>query len=455
MKHFALALLVASSLLCCGAARAASRPHYGGQLRIATSAAAASLDPVDLNQSGSLAGRNLSHLIFDTLVTLDDRGRPQPGLAASWQSESGDQRWQFKLRRNITFQDGTPCTADRVAASLRVANPSWRVVATEGSVVIERDSSSPNLPAELALGRNGIAKRDGSTPVGTGPFAVTAWTPGKRLALSAYNDYWRGRAFADAIEIVMGQPNREQMIALDLGKVDLIEVAPEQARRAAADGRHVESSAPAELMALVFARDPQSPAEEHAREALALSIDRSSLNNVLLQGGGEPAGALLPNWMTGYAFLFPTNADLAKARQLRGEDRQAFSWTMTYDANDPVARVVGERAALNAHDAGLALQVTNSGSADARLIRVPIVSLDSRIALTALAASLGLAPPTFSGDSAEDLYAAESKLLQSQRVIPLLHLRESSGIGTTVRNWGAAPDGEWRLDEIWLAAEKP
>ncbi len=455
MKRSGLVLLVASSLLFSAAARAVVRPHYGGTLRVATAAAPASLDPVDLNQSGSLAARNLSYLIFDTLVTLDDQGRPRPALAASWQPEPGNQRWRFTLRRGVSFQDGTPCTADRVAASLRVANPGWKVFASEDSVVIERDSPSLDLPAELASARNGIAKRDGSALSGTGPFAVTAWAPAKKLTLAAYNDCWRGRPFVDSIEVAMGQGYREQMLALDLGKADVIEIAPEQARRAAAGGRRVESSSPTELMALVFAHDPQSPAEEHWREALAFSIDRGSLNNVLLQGGGEPAGGLLPNWMTGYAFLFPASADLAKARQVRGDSRQSSAWTLSYDPGDPVARMVAERTALNAHDAGLSLQLTSSAVADVRLVRVPIISLDSRIALAALAAAIGLTPPPFVGGSEQDLYSAESALLQSHRVIPLLHLRASCGAGGAVRNWSQGPDGTWRLDEVWQGPEKP
>src|SRR2546422_7007982 len=75
------------------------------------------------------------------------------------------------------------------------------------------------------------------------------------------------------------------------------------------EGRRVESSAPTELIALVFSRDRQSPEDGRLREALALSVDRGSMNTVLLQGGGEPAGGLLPNWMTGYAFLFPTRSE--------------------------------------------------------------------------------------------------------------------------------------------------
>jgi hypothetical protein len=84
-----------------------------------------------------------------------------------------------------------------------------------------------------------------------------------------------------------------------------------------------------------------------------------------------------------------------------------------------------------------------------------MVSLDARLALSHLAANLGLPQPGFSGSSPEDLYTAESELLRSQRVIPLLHLRVASGLGGNVRNWAQGQDGDWRIAEVWLAAEKP
>ena len=61
-----------------------------------------------------------------------------------------------------------------------------------------------------------------------------------------------------------------------------------------------------------------------------------------------PAGTLLPNWMTGYAFLFPADADVPRARQIRDEIGQVPSWSLGYDSADPVARVVAERVTLNA-----------------------------------------------------------------------------------------------------------
>ena len=460
MRPTVLALIAASSLLLLGSAHTATRPRYGGTLRIALRAAPAFLDPSDATQVSSLAGRNLSSLLFNTLVTLDDRGRPQPALAASWEAEPGNRRWQVQLRRDITFSDGTLLTPDAVAASLRVANPGWKIFPNGEGIMIERDSAAPDLLAELALPRNGIAKRDRERPLGTGPFTVTQWDPGRRIVLAAREDYWAGRPFVDSIEIDLGRSFREQLLSFDLGKTDVIEVAPEQARRAAAEGRRIESSAPAEIMALVFARERQTPDEGRVRTALALSIDRSSLNNVLLQGGGEPAGGLLPNWLSGYAFLFPTNVDLAKANQARGDARQASPWTLSCDGADPVARVMAERIALNAHDANLTLQPTDSATADLRLVRIPLSCCNARLVLAELAASLGLGaslpqPKVDAGsDSPEDLYAAESMLLQSQRVIPLLHLRISYGVSARVRNWTMGRDGTWRLPDVWLGAEK-
>jgi peptide/nickel transport system substrate-binding protein len=446
------------------AAPASTRPHYGGTLRVSIQEAPASLDPSDSAQPATPAWHSLSRLIFDTLVVLDERGRPQPALSPAWTADPGNQRWQFSVRRGPTFHDGIAVTPEAVAASLRAANPNWKVFASGEAVVVECDVPCPNLPAVLALPRYGIAKRSGGKLTGSGPFSIDRWDPAKKLVLTARDDYWGGRTFVDSIEIEMGKSFREQMIALDLGKADIVEIAPDQGRHAVLEGRRVETSAPAEWMALVFGHDVPSAEDGKLRQALALSIDRESLNNVLLQGGGEPAGGFLPNWLTGYAFLFPTTVDLQRARQVRGEVRITPSWTLGYDSSDPMARVIAERIALNARDAGLTVQFSNSPSSvslnpaaasDIRLVRVPIPSLDARVALGEVAASLGLPQPRFDGDSANNLYTAESALLQSQRVIPLLHLRNAVALSSRVMGWQADPDGSWRLANVWLETGKP
>jgi ABC-type transport system substrate-binding protein len=453
MKLSGFPLLVASSLLAAAALHAETRPAYGGTLRASVSIAPASLDPADASQPDSIARGNLTRLMFDTLVVMDGQARLKPALALSWRAESGNQRWQFWLRQGVHLHDGASLTPDMVAASLRTTNPGWKVFAATDSIVIESDVPAPDIPAQLAQARNAIAKRSAGKPVGTGPFRVVDFQPGKRLSLSAEEAYWGGRAFVDAIEIDLGRNGRDQLINLDLGKTDIAEVAAEQAHRAVVEGRRLISSEPLELMTLIFSGDPQSPDEAKLREALALSIDRASIRSVILQGIGEPTSAILPGWISGYAFVFPAGQNLQRARQLRGEVRQAPVWSLAYDGTDPLARVIAERIALNARDAGITLQTGITSKPTLKMVRIPLASLDARLALTSAAGVMGLAAPHFGGSSAEDMYQAENAILQTRGVIPLFQLPACYVVSPVVHDAMEDRAGNWHLENVWLGSK--
>ncbi len=455
MKRCSSLLLAASSLLWSGVASmpalAESRPHYGGTLRLAVKEAPQTLDPA---ASGVPIG--LSRLVFETLVALDDRGRPQPLLATSWQSDPGSQRWRFFLRAGVGFHDGAPLDSGTVAASLRNSNPEWKVIAAGDMVMIETESADPDLPAELALARNSIVRRSDSAKLsGTGPFAIAQWDAGKHAVLNASEQYWTGRPFLDTVQIDFGKNDRDQVLSLDLGKADVIEVASESIHRARAENRILMSSEPQELIVLVFAHDPRSEDEIHARNALALSIDTAAVNNVVLQGGGEPTGGILPNWLSGYGFVFSAAGNTERVRQERMQSKHLPAWTLGYDSSDTVAHVIAERVLLNARDAGITLQLTSTASSDLRLVRLPLASSDPHVALGELAKALQLPQPRFGNGSTGDLYSAEKTLLQSHRVIPLLHLRRAVALRTNVHDWSMLPDGTWQVSNVWLSGERP
>lgn len=259
----------------------------------------------------------------------------------------------------------------------------------------------------------------------------------------------------DAIEIELGKNYRDQLVALELGKAELVEVAPEQSRRVSMEGRRVISSGPMELVALLFTRDAQSPDDRLLREALAFSVDRASIRSVLLQGAGQTTGSILPNWMSGYGFVFLAEVDLPRARHLREQTRNAAEWTLGYDASDSTARSLVERIALNARDAGLSLRPTTGTAADLRLVRIPLDAADPWISLDSFAATLGFPKPTVNGGSAEDLYSAEKSALATQRLIPLFHLPATYAASSVLKNLTVRPDGRWGLADAWLGNAKP
>jgi peptide/nickel transport system substrate-binding protein len=452
MKRCFLILFAASNIWWSVTTFAASRPHYGGTLRLAVKESPTSVLPAELAASGLT---DLSRSVFETLVALDGQGHAQPLLATSWQPEPGNQRWHFFIRPGVNFSDGTPLDSTTVAASLRAADPEWKVLALGETIMIETESPDANVPAELALARNGIVHRTAEKPVGTGAFSIGQFDPGKHATLKANDQCWGGRPFLDSVEVDFSKSYREQMMLLDLGKADVVEVAPDNLRRAQAEGRITLSSQPSELMALVFAAEPRSEDELHARNALATSIDTAAITNVVLQSGGEPTGALLPNWVSGYAFVFSAGGEPDHAHHERLPAPHLPSWTLRYDASDPIAHVIAERILLNARDAGITLQLASSSIADLRLVRIPLPSTDPQVVLAEFARTLQLPSPKFAGNSTDDLYPAENTLLQSHRVFPLLHLRTGFALRPHVRNWITGPDGTWTLDNVWLSPEQP
>lgn len=59
-----------------------------------------------------------SRHVYDTLVSQDAKQTLGPGLAESWKAVDPT-TWEFKLRRNVKFFDGSPFTVDDVLATVK------------------------------------------------------------------------------------------------------------------------------------------------------------------------------------------------------------------------------------------------------------------------------------------------------------------------------------------------
>ncbi|MBV8206556.1 MAG: hypothetical protein JO041_07175 [Acidobacteria bacterium] len=475
MKPTALRLLATSSaaaLLLAGWAGAATRPHYGGTLRVFLGAAP------DAGQAGSFsltgagaeftAGNagSLASLVFDTLVMADDNGGLEPGLALSWSSDAGFRRWQFRLRPGVKFHSGEPLTAAAAAASLTAVVPGCRASLFEPrplseqpgllesggageSVVVECDAPHPELAAQMASPSAAISHRSSAGALeGTGPFRLSSWQPGSRAVFTAFEGCWAGRPYLDTIEITMHQDLRDQQLALQLGRADVVEASPGQP----ISGVRVSASAPAKLVALVFSENSAAVADERVRQAFSLAADRATIAGILLQGAAEPAWGVLPNWISGYEFLFRGANDEARARQLRAEARAGAPITVAVAASgDAQLRLVAERIVLNARDAGFDVQLTaDLRRADAAITAVPLGSADPGAALVTAAELLRRPRPQFQDASLTAAWQAERSMLAGTWIVPIVHAGAAWALSPRVHDWAARRDGRWRLDEVWL-----
>jgi MarR-like DNA-binding transcriptional regulator SgrR of sgrS sRNA len=424
-------------LVCiCGWAR--TRPHYGGSLHVEVVG-----DPWQGPEG--LARR----LVLDGLTALDANGFVSPALAVEWQSDSGDHRWQFRLRPGVHFHDGSPLSATAVAMALNTActaNCPWTAVRAVGaSVVFTSDSPMPNLPEMLASNAYLIAltrTADGQSPanpIGTGPFQFTSSNNGL-LTLTANENCWQGRPFLDEILITRNRPIRDQWLDLSVGRTDIAEVPPQELRQAQLQHLAVVVSPPVELLALELS-DTGALANAVLRAAIAQAVDRGALFNVIFQKQGEITASLLPQSLTGYAFLFPADRDLNKANELRG-GLTPPPLTLAADS-DGTMQLAAQRIALNLREAGFNVQVANAHNAphaDLALRKLPLEGADPAAALETLLRCAGENVPV-AGQNPTALFRAEHDFLDLKTLLPLLDLPRAWAIGSRVRDVRLRADG--------------
>jgi len=431
---------------------AATRPRYGGSLTVQLAVGFPSLDPSLASTDVSIEHERqaIGGLAFETLVSINPSGEIESRLATGWRAMNG-RRWRFVLRSKGVFHDGQPVTAASVIPSLQAALKSrYSDVTVTGSgqtVTVQSESDLGDLAAELSLPRNAIYRKgDNGELIGTGPFRLEKWEPGRKALFGAFEEHWAGRPYIDSVIVNLGPLPRQ----LATSGADLWELPINGSRRVVPDGIRIWASLPNELVALVAPNlDPQ------VLEALALSIDRSSIVNVLAQRRGDAAGGLLPQWLTGYAFLFPTAPDAARAKLLLARSRPA-ALTLSCPPDDGFARSVADRISLNARDAGLTVQFTTAVVADLRLVRLSLPSANAALDLQEIRAFLGLQRPSNTAEAGrpDTLYHSELELLGQHKIIPLVFLPAIYGIGPRVHDWDASQNGRaqaMHLESVWVS----
>jgi len=470
---------------------ATKHPKYGGTLRLELQIAKISLDPREWKVGSLAAAENerLAALLYDRLISLDDYGRFQPALATEWSHDASLKNWQFKLRSGIKFSDGSYLAPKDVAVALQLLLPiGLRISPTENGVLIRASHSTPDLLEQLASGRYFIfrAQSDG-TFLGTGPFLLAENVPATpseanpgalkpaHMKFRANEDAWAGRPFVDSIEVTLGETALRQILNLQVGRADIVDIPPDLVRKARQDNLRVWNSPPGTLLALRFDDAQPASSDPRLREALDLALDRETMANVLLQRQALPAGALLPQWLSGYAFLFGTSMNLERAKQLRSPlpanvASGADPLHLRVDAAGDLMKLLGERVAVNARQANISIQIvlhaapasgSNTATSPATGLRLFAWHYDS---VSPSAELLNLAHYLHSEPGAEalpettdpeKLYAEERRLLVDRRVLPLVLLSDYVGIAPSVRNWTAAPSGDWRLADVWLDSGEP
>ena len=195
--------------------------------------------------------------------------------------------------------------------------------------------------------------------------------------------------------------------------------------------------------------------DDQLRQAIALAVDRSALFNVIFQKEGEPTASLLPADLTGYAFLFPTERDMTRARNYRA-GTSTSPLVLTIDNPDASTQLVAERIVLNLREAGMNAQVkppSSQPTADLVLKRIHLEAGDAAAGLDEMLEDFGQKIPEETGNP-DVLYQAERDFLKTYQAIPLLYLPRALAFSERVRDLRLTGDGTPMIADVSIDGAK-
>lgn len=195
--------------------------------------------------------------VFDGLVRINpETMMAEPGLAESWSWSEDNLQLTFKLRKDVSWHDGSAFTATDAALtcmiyrddydsalaglfglidSAEAVNASTLLLtfaAPDGAFVFN-GASMPMLPAAqhqaiwdaLPLGEKSISRPD-LTPanwIGTGPWKMGEVSE-SQIELVRFDEYWDGAALADNLTLVVEDDAAARLAGWKSGDVDVLPV---------------------------------------------------------------------------------------------------------------------------------------------------------------------------------------------------------------------------------------
>jgi peptide/nickel transport system substrate-binding protein len=317
----------------------------GASIVIALGSEPTSLDPHLVDDGGE---RAINDNIYETLLARTPDGELIPSLATALPTMVDDTTWQFTLRDDVTFHDGTPFNADSVVATVERMIGLIAASATDNdgfystitgatkvddfTVNITTDGPDGVLPARMywlkMVTAADAAKDDLSdAPNGTGPYTFVSRETGVSIQLAANPDYWDGVPSIANVTYEFVSEGGTRLAGLKSGEYDLITNLPPQDVEQAPQAANIQGQ---ENPIIILNVDEGITADPDVRLALNLAIDKEAIAEQVYGGFAQVVnGQLLAPSILGHNdTLEPYPYDPEQAAQLI-EDAGVAGQTIT------------------------------------------------------------------------------------------------------------------------------
>ena len=203
-------------------------PAYAVNLKWAAQNDVITLDPHSQNHATTNA---MMQHNYEGLTRYNKQYQAEPSLAVSWKQLS-DTHWQFNLRKNVKFHDGSPFTADDVVFSfgrIQQKQGTMQIYVTGVKEIVKIDDHTVDFilsgPVPILL-RNIVdfrimskswSEKNRSQNVqdyakkeetfasrntnGTGPYLIKGWEPDKQIVFVQNKEWW-GKLDGNVTDVV-------------------------------------------------------------------------------------------------------------------------------------------------------------------------------------------------------------------------------------------------------------
>jgi peptide/nickel transport system substrate-binding protein len=303
--------------------------------------------------NGGILNQITDKLTYQNPQTLEI----EPWIAESWAVNADATEYTFKVRKGVTFSDGTPLDAAAVAKNYDTFGRGNKELKLPISEVINNYDRSEVLDSQtvkfyfkkpspgflqgtsvigsglvslttLALPYEALG--DATKIIGSGPFVVASETLGRELTLKARDEYnWgpaklahQGRAYLNEIKYIITPEDSVRIGALLAGQADVIrqiqaydekQVEDEGYRIFAPSTRGVNNS-------VVFRPDNPLVSDVRVRRALLHATNTDEIVSTLFSANYPKATSIIAKTALGYVDLSSKlSYDVEKAKALLDE----------------------------------------------------------------------------------------------------------------------------------------
>lgn len=318
--------------------------------------------------------------VFDRLVETEEgaAGTAEivPSLAESWDVSEDGLTYTFHLKDGVRFSNGSPLTSSDVLYTFKrlltypkSCNQSIAEV-IKGAKRLERGRTSDlegfrihgdldfsitleepfgaflaslSVPGASIMDEETTSKADNlfgtdaEHTIGTGPYILTSWVPGKGMTLKANKDCWSGAPNNAGLDLIFTAGPEEARGLFENGKLDLLDLDESGADAeyfihgdSYQNDLYSVNRLGIEYIALNESKPPLD--NVNVRKALQLALNRGVLLDAVYSGRGQVENGIFPHGLYGFdpdLPEIPYDLDGAKALMSQAGLADGFDLTVS------------------------------------------------------------------------------------------------------------------------------